>query len=66
MGVYQKALRETDLRANLRQITLPTLILHGRLDKICSYKLAEQMHALSIEALEKFNAELLGFITKAS
>lgn len=73
-----KTLRDADLRADLKKIQLPTLILHGRSDKICSYELAEQMskllknaklvpleksgHALFIEELEKFNAELLNFI----
>ncbi|WP_145856021.1 alpha/beta fold hydrolase [Pedobacter suwonensis] len=75
-----KTLRDTDLRGDLKKITLPTLILHGKLDKICSYDLAEQMkamlknatlvpfeksgHALFIEELEKFNTELLNFIKK--
>jgi len=73
-----KTLRDADLRADLKKIQLPTLILHGRWDKICSYDLAEQMnkllknaklvpleksgHALFIEELEKFNTELLNFI----
>ena len=82
MGECLKTLRDSDLRADLKQITLPTLILHGKLDKICSYELAEQMHtllpksqlvpfeksghALFIEEREKFNTELVGFINKAS
>lgn len=73
-----KTLRDSDLREDLKKITIPTLILHGKLDKICSYELAEQMnkgiknsklvpfeksgHALFIEELEKFNSELLNFI----
>lgn len=73
-----KTLRDSDLRADLRKITIPTLILHGKLDKICSYDLAEQMHngiknstlvpfeksghALFIEELEKFNSELEKFV----
>ncbi len=73
-----KTLRDIDLRDDLKKIKIPTLILHGKLDKICSYELAEQMHvmiknsklvpleksghALFIEELEKFNAELLNFI----
>ncbi|HEX8656887.1 MAG TPA: alpha/beta hydrolase [Hymenobacter sp.] len=40
MGECLKTLRDSDLRADLKQITLPTLILHGKLDKICSYELA--------------------------
>ena len=75
-----KTLRDTDLRDDLKKIKIPTLILHGKLDKICSYDLAEQTHkllpnstlvpleksghALFIEELEKFNAELLNFIKK--
>ncbi|WGQ09442.1 alpha/beta hydrolase [Pedobacter gandavensis] len=73
-----KTLRDSDLRPDLKKIQIPTLILHGKLDKICSYDLAEQMHvllknsklvpleksghALFIEELSKFNAELLNFI----
>jgi non-heme chloroperoxidase len=75
-----KTLRDTDLRDDLKKIKIPTLILHGKLDKICSYELAEQMHAqisnstlvpleksghaLFIEELEKFNSELYNFIKK--
>lgn len=75
-----KTLRDTDLRDDLKKIKIPTLILHGKLDKICSYELAEQMHkllpnstlvpleksghALFIEELDKFNSELLNFIKK--
>jgi pimeloyl-ACP methyl ester carboxylesterase len=82
MGESMKALRDTDLRADMKKIKIPTLILHGKLDKICSYELAEQMHALVptsqliplensghalfIEEREKFNSELLKFIQKAS
>ena len=80
MGEGLKTLRDADLRGDLKKITIPTLILHGKLDKICSYELAEQMHAgiknstlvpleksghaLFIEELEKFNSELLNFIKK--
>ncbi|TGE20969.1 alpha/beta fold hydrolase [Hymenobacter metallicola] len=82
MGECLKTLRDSDLRADLRQISLPTLILHGRLDKICSYDLAEQMqallptsqlvvfeksgHALFLEEMDQFNSELVTFATKAS
>jgi non-heme chloroperoxidase len=78
MGESLKALRDTDLRDDLKKIKIPTLILHGTQDKICSYELAEQMHqsianstlvpfeksghALFIEELPKFNAELIKFI----
>jgi non-heme chloroperoxidase len=73
-----KTLRDSDLRSDLKKIQIPTLILHGKLDKICSYELAEQMnvllknatlvpfeksgHALFIEELPKFNAELIKFV----
>jgi pimeloyl-ACP methyl ester carboxylesterase len=82
MGQCLKTLRDTDLRPDLQQIQLPTLILHGKQDKICSYELAEQLHALLpqsqlvafeqsghalfIEELAKFNAELVRFIRSAS
>jgi non-heme chloroperoxidase len=78
MGETLKTLRDSDLRADLKKIKIPTLILHGKLDKICTYDLAEQMHAmiknatlvsleksghaLFIEELQKFNTELLNFI----
>lgn len=78
MAEVLKTLRDSDLREDLKKITIPTLILHGKFDKICSYDLAEQMnnsiknsklvkfeksgHALFIEELEKFNTELLNFI----
>jgi pimeloyl-ACP methyl ester carboxylesterase len=78
MGEVLKTLRDADLRDDLQEIKIPTLILHGKLDKICSYDLAEQMHAgivnsklvafeksghaLFIEELEKFNAELIKFV----
>jgi pimeloyl-ACP methyl ester carboxylesterase len=78
MGEALKTLRDADLREDLKNINIPTLILHGKLDKICSFNLAEQMqagiahsklvafeksgHALFIEELEKFNAELIKFV----
>ena len=71
------ALRDTDLRADLAKISIPTLIMHGKKDKICSFDLAEQMHAgirdskiipfensghsLCLEETEKFNEELIKF-----
>jgi non-heme chloroperoxidase len=78
MGESLKALRDTDLREDLKQINIPTLIIHGKLDKICAFDLAEQTHksipgsklvaleksghGLFIEELDKFNAALLDFI----
>jgi non-heme chloroperoxidase len=80
MGQTLAALRDTDLREDLKKIKVPTLILHGKLDKICSYDLAEQMniaiknstlvpfeksgHALFVEELSKFNSELIKFAQK--
>jgi pimeloyl-ACP methyl ester carboxylesterase len=74
------ALRDTDLRSDLKKITIPTLIMHGKKDKICSFDLAEQMktsiinsqivafehsgHSLFLEETPKFNAELIKFARK--
>jgi pimeloyl-ACP methyl ester carboxylesterase len=71
------ALRDTDLRPDLPKISIPTLILHGKLDKICSFDLAEQTkagiadaqliafeksgHSLFLEETHKFNTELIKF-----
>lgn len=74
------ALRDTDLRSELSQITIPTAIFHGVQDKICEFALAEQMqkgirgsyivrfensgHGLFLEELEKFNGELISFLKR--
>ncbi len=74
------ALRDTDLRKDLAKIKIPTLIMHGKKDKICSFDLAEQMkagisdsqlipfensgHSLFLEETEKFNAALIKFAGK--
>lgn len=71
------ALRDTDLRNDLKKIKIPTLIMHGKKDKICSFEMAIQMnnaivnstlipfensgHALFLEETKKFNAELIKF-----
>ena len=71
------ALRDTDLRNDLKKIEIPTLILHGKHDKICSFDLAEQMkdaisdsrlvtfehsgHSMFLEETQKFNTELIKF-----
>ncbi len=71
------ALRDTDLRDEMAKINLPTLIMHGKKDKICSFDLAEQMnagiansqliafehsgHSLFLEETAKFNSELIKF-----
>jgi pimeloyl-ACP methyl ester carboxylesterase len=74
------ALRDTDLRSDLKKITIPTVIMHGKKDKICTYDLAEQMknsilnsyivtfehsgHSLFLEETRKFNSELIKFAEK--
>jgi len=74
------ALRDTDLRGDLKKLTVPTLIMHGKKDKICSFDLAEQMkagiansnlvafensgHSLFLEETQKFNSELIKFAEK--
>lgn len=71
------ALRDTDLRNDLPRIEIPTLILHGKKDKICSFELAKQMHSgiqgsqliafeesghsLFLEEVSKFNAAIIAF-----
>ena len=75
------ALRDTDLREDIAKIKMPTLILHGKKDKICSYALANQMndgiensqlvafeesgHSLLLEETKKFNDELIKFAKKS-
>jgi pimeloyl-ACP methyl ester carboxylesterase len=74
------ALRDTDLRRDLAKISIPTLIMHGKKDKICSFDLAELMkagianshliafaksgHSLFLEETQKFNTELKRFAEK--
>ena len=74
------ALRDTDLRDDMAKIKMPTLILHGKKDKICSFALANQMkagipnsqlaafensgHSLFLEETQKFNEELIKFAGK--
>jgi len=74
------ALRDTDLRPDLAKIAIPTLIIHGKKDKICSFDLAEQMkagiknshivafensgHSMFLEETLKFNTELIEFSKK--
>ncbi len=71
------ALRDTDLRKDLSKIEIPTLIMHGKKDKICSFDLAELLldgiinsrlvvfensgHSLFLEETQKFNSELIKF-----
>ena len=79
-GKCLMALRDTDLRNDLKKIKIPTLILHGKHDKICSFDLAEQMKAgipdsrlvpfehsgqsMFLEETQKFNTELIKFAGK--
>jgi pimeloyl-ACP methyl ester carboxylesterase len=79
-GKCLMALRDTDLRNDLKKIKIPTLILHGKHDKICSFDLAEQMkdaisdsrlvtfehsgHSMFLEETQKFNTELIKFAKK--
>jgi non-heme chloroperoxidase len=74
------ALRDTDLRSDLVKIKIPTVIMHGKKDKICSFDLAKQMkagisnshivafensgHSMFLEETEKFNRELIKFAGK--
>lgn len=76
------ALRDTDLRDDLKKIEIPTLIMHGKKDKVCSFDMAEQMkmllansslvpfqnsgHALFIEETDRFNGELIRFAKNSS
>jgi non-heme chloroperoxidase len=74
------ALRNTDLSKDLEKIKVPTLIMHGKKDKICNFILAEKMnavisdshivafhksgHSLFLEETQKFNEELIKFAEK--
>jgi pimeloyl-ACP methyl ester carboxylesterase len=75
-------IRDSDLRDDLKKITIPTAIFHGKLDKLCPFELAEQLHtgirgskliafensghALFLEETQKFNDELVGFVKDTS
>jgi len=75
-------IRDSDLRADLEKINIPTAIFHGRLDKLCPFELAEQLHkgitnsklvafensghALFLEECQKFNDEFIQFIKDKS
>lgn len=79
-GKCLMALRDTDLRHDLKKIEIPTLIMHGKKDKICSFDLAKQTkkliqnahlvafeksgHSLFLEETKKFNAVLIKFAAK--
>lgn len=71
------AMRDTDLRKDLKKIRIPVLILHGKNDRLCSFALAEKLnagirdstlvafehsgHGLFLEETYKFNSELIRF-----
>jgi non-heme chloroperoxidase len=73
-------LRDADLRGDLEKVKIPTVLLHGKKDRICQFGLAETTHkgiknsyivpfensghALFLEEMDKFNRELLSFIKK--
>jgi non-heme chloroperoxidase len=75
-GLYM--IRDSDLRSDLPKIKIATAIFHGKLDKLCPFELAEQLHngvansklivfensghALFLEETSKFNDELVKFI----
>lgn len=79
-GLY--VIRNSDLRNDLEKITIPTAIFHGKLDKLCPFELAEELHkgipnskliafessghALFLEERLKFNDELIKFIKEKS
>ncbi len=37
-------IKDSDLRGDLKKVTIPTAIFHGKLDKLCPFELAEQLH----------------------
>jgi non-heme chloroperoxidase len=39
-----KLLRDTDLRADMERVMIPTAILHGAADKVCPFQLGEILH----------------------
>jgi proline-specific peptidase len=73
-----KLLRDADLRQDLESVQVPTLILHGKKDKICPFEFSEEMrkriknskvvpfensgHAIFYEEKEKLNSELIKFL----
>ena len=79
-GLYM--IRDSDLRADLEKIKIPTAIFHGKQDKLCPFELAEQLHkgirnsklvpfensghALFLEERVKFNDELIKFVKDKS
>lgn len=74
-----ETLRDADLREDLSQISVPTGIFYGALDKICPeelaftlhreiknsklYRFEKSGHAVFYDELEKFNQEFSNFLT---
>lgn len=72
---YAKALRDEDLQAEVRALTIPTTLFHGQKDEICPVDLSkwlnkaisnsslvifeESGHGMNVDEKEKFNEELL-------
>lgn len=72
------SLRDEDLRGDLGRVNAPTAILHGALDRICPYPLAQAMHqgirgsrlyrfeqsghGIFYDELERFNHTLLAVL----
>ncbi len=75
-----ESLRDEDLRADLASVNVPTGIFHGRLDRVCPFAFAEEMHrgiarselypfeasghAIFYDELEDFNRRFLDFLHK--
>ena len=72
-------LRDADLRGELKNIKVPTTIIHGKLDRLCPYEFAEILHknirnsvlvpfensghAIFYDELDKFNKVFAKFVT---
>lgn len=83
IGTYKAliALRDEDLREDMRRVSVPTAIFHGKLDKICPFGLAlethrgiagselhafeESGHAVFYDELELFNKRFVEYIAPA-
>lgn len=75
-----KLLKDADLRADMKKIDIPTLILHAKHDKVCSYDFAKLLHStiagstlitfeksghgLFYDEREKFNKSIIDFAKK--
>ncbi|UOQ95518.1 alpha/beta hydrolase [Halobacillus shinanisalinarum] len=73
-----ESLRDEDLRGELEEVKVPTLLMHGKKDQICDYEFSLQLkegirnstlisfeesgHGLIYDEKEKFNTELLKLI----